>query len=106
MVEYDSIIIGAGSVGVPAAFSMAEEGLKVLCLDMFASPGQGENKKAIGGIRATHTQKGKIWTCQRSIEIFSEWEKRFGEDIEWYPGGYTFVAYTEDHEKLFKNKLN
>ncbi|MCK5184459.1 MAG: FAD-binding oxidoreductase [Candidatus Heimdallarchaeota archaeon] len=105
MVEYDSIVIGAGSVGVPAAFSMAEEGLKVLCLDMFASPGQGENKKAIGGIRATHTQKGKIWTCQRSIEIFSEWKKRFGEDIEWYPGGYTFVAYSEDHEKLFKGNV-
>ena len=48
---YDAIIIGAGSVGVPAAMAMAQAGIKVLVVDQFASPGQGSNKAAIGGVR-------------------------------------------------------
>ena len=57
---YDAIVIGAGSVGMPAAMFLAEKGLKVLCLDQFASPGQGSNKAAIGGIRATQSAPAKI----------------------------------------------
>ncbi len=60
MKTYDVIIIGAGSIGVPAALSLAKENLSVRVLDAAASPGQGQNKKAIGGIRATHSDKGKI----------------------------------------------
>ena len=52
---YDAIIIGAGSVGLPTAFFLAQAGLKPLVIDQFASPGQGSNKAAIGGIRATHS---------------------------------------------------
>jgi len=35
LVEYDVIIIGAGSVGVPTALATAENGLKTLVLDSF-----------------------------------------------------------------------
>jgi len=30
---YDVIIIGAGSIGVPAAMNLAKAGLQVLCLE-------------------------------------------------------------------------
>ena len=49
MNNYDVIIIGAGSVGVPAALALAEKKLKVLVIDALTSPGQANNKKAIGG---------------------------------------------------------
>ena len=105
MVEYDVIIIGAGSVGVPAALAMVKEGLKTLVIDSFPSVAQGDNKQAIGGIRATHTHKGKILVCQRSIEIFSKWEENYSEDIWWEQGGYTFLAYTEEYETLLKETI-
>jgi len=54
--SYDVIIIGSGSVGAPAAMACAAAGQKVLVLDDTASTGQGENKHAIGGIRATHLE--------------------------------------------------
>ena len=73
MVEYDTIIIGAGSVGVPSALALSNQGLNTLVIDTFPSVSQGDNKHAIGGIRATHTHKAKIWLCQRSIDIFSTW---------------------------------
>ena len=105
MVEYDVIIIGAGSVGVPTALATANDGLRTLVIDSLPSVAQADNKHAIGGIRATHSHKGKIWLCQRSIDIFSTWEEKFGDDIWWHQGGYTFVAYKEEQEKLLKDTV-
>ena len=101
--EYDVIIIGAGSIGVPTALATARSGLKTLVLDRSPSVAQGDNKHAIGGIRATHSLKSKIWLCQRSIEIFASWKELFGDDIWWEQGGYCFLAFTDEHEKLLKN---
>lgn len=101
--HYDVIIIGAGSVGTPTALYLARAGYQVLVLDFGASVGQGSNKKAIGGIRATHSDPAKVRLCQRSIEIFSTWKETYGDDIEWYQGGYCFVAYRDREEKILKD---
>ncbi len=105
MNNYDVIIIGAGSVGVPTAMALAEKKLKILVVDSLASAGQANNKKAIGGIRATHSDFGKIQVCQRSIEIFGTWQEKFGEDIGWIAGGYSFPAYNEADEKKLKDLI-
>ncbi len=102
---YDVIVIGAGSVGVPIALSLAEKKLKVLVLDSLASPGQGNNKKAIGGVRATHSDYGKIKISQRSIEIFSTWKEKYGDDLGWIFNGYSFPAYNEADENKLKNLM-
>ncbi|HUW09832.1 MAG TPA: FAD-binding oxidoreductase [Anaerolineae bacterium] len=102
---YDVIIVGAGSVGCPAAFFLAAAGIKPLVIDQFASPGQGANKAAIGGIRATHSHISKIRIGLKSLDIFSTWQERYGDDLEWYRGGYSFVAYTGREEQILKNLL-
>jgi sarcosine oxidase subunit beta len=101
----DVIVIGAGSVGVPAAWAMAQSGLSVLVLDRFASPGQGSNKTAIGGIRATHSDPAKIRICLRSLEMAKTWKETYGDDVEWTTGGYSFVAYAAREEKVLKDLL-
>jgi len=103
--HYDVVIIGAGSVGVPAALSIARLGYKTLVLDSAPSVGQGSNKHAIGGIRATHSDPAKISLCLRSIEVFSTWQQTYGDDIEWTRGGYVFVAYRPQEEKTLKDLL-
>ncbi len=105
MNSYDVIIIGAGSVGVPLAWKLAEEKVKVLVLESRGTHGQGQNKAAIGGVRATHSDPAKIKICQRSLEIFSTWKERYGDDIEWIKGGYAFPAYTEKIEETLKTLL-
>jgi sarcosine oxidase subunit beta len=102
---YDVIVIGAGSVGAPAAFSLAQAGLRTLVLDQYPSVGQGSNKSAIGGIRATHSDPAKIRLSLRSIEIFSSWKEQYGDEIEWYRGGYSFVAYRPEEETVLKDLL-
>lgn len=103
--RFDVIIVGAGSVGVPTAMALGELGVRTLVVDRLASPGQGENKKAIGGIRATHSDPAKILTCLRSLEIFSTWEKTYGGNIEWLKGGYTFPVYREQEANALKSIL-
>jgi len=102
---YDVIIVGAGSVGVPAAWAMARSGLKVLVLDRLASPCQGSNKAAIGGIRATHSEPAKIRICLRSLEIASTWRENYGDDVDWRTGGYSFVAYDNREAKILTDLI-
>ena len=103
---YDIIIVGAGSVGCPLAYFLAGEGLDVLLIDSHASPGQGQNKAAIGGVRATHSDPAKIRLCLDSIRTFSSWKEKHGMDIGWKSGGYCFPAFGEREENILKGLLD
>jgi len=99
---FDAIIVGAGSVGVPAAWAMALAGLRILVLDGLRSACQGSNKTAIGGIRATHSEPAKIRICLRSLEIASTWEDTYGDPIDWRAGGYAFLAYAQSEAQILQ----
>ena len=103
--NFDVIIVGAGSIGMPSALFLAKGGLKVLVIDQLPSVGQASNKHAIGGIRATHSDPAKIYICSRSLEHFSRWQEVYGDDIEWYKGGYSFVAYRNQEVTTLKDLL-
>jgi sarcosine oxidase subunit beta len=103
--SFDVIIVGAGSVGTPTALFLAKEGIRTLVIDQFPSAGQGSNKHAIGGLRATHSDPAKIRICLRSLEIFDTWKELHGDNIEWQKGGYMFAAYGESEEQTLKELL-
>ncbi|MEE9309358.1 MAG: FAD-binding oxidoreductase [Spirochaetia bacterium] len=103
--SYDAIVIGGGSVGVPTAFYLTLEGQKVLVVESEPTVGQGQNKSAIGGVRATHSDAAKILICQESLRIFKEWQQTYGQNIGWKKGGYCFVAYTPREERILKDLL-
>lgn len=102
---YDVIVVGAGSVGVPAAYYLALRGLKVLVLERRPAVGQGENKAAIGGVRATHSDPAKILLCMRTLEVARSWKEEHGDQIGWKPGGYCFPVYTEELEEKLRSLL-
>lgn len=99
---YDAIVVGGGSVGVPSAYNLAKRGLKVLAIDRRSAVGQGDNKAAIGGIRATHSDPAKIVLCSRSLEQMSTWKETHGTDVGWKPGGYAFPVYDEKLEATLR----
>ena len=102
---YDVIVVGSGSVGNPTACFLAQEGMKVLVIERRPASGQGDNKAAIGGVRATHSDPGKILTCSESLRIFSTWEEEHGFHIGWKAGGYCFPVFDENIENVLKGIL-
>ncbi len=103
--QFDAIVIGAGSVGNPTAYFLARDGLQVLVLDELASSGQGQNKAAIGGVRATHSDPAKIRLGQMSLDVFAHWAESSGTDIGWKQGGYCFPAFDETVEGTLQKLL-
>ena len=103
--EFDAIVIGAGSVGNPTAYFLAREGLRVLVLDEMPSSGQGQNKAAIGGVRATHSDPAKIRLGQQSLDVFAHWKESTGTDIGWKKGGYCFPAFDANVESTLQKLL-
>ncbi len=96
--SFDAIVVGGGSVGVPSAYYLSERGLRTLVIDRRPAVGQGENKAAIGGVRATHSDAAKILLCMRSLEVLRGWKETHGDEIGWKPGGYCFPVYSEEME--------
>ncbi len=105
MTTCDLVIVGSGSVGLPLAYYCARKGLSVCVIEKEASWGRGQNRAAIGGIRATHSDPAKIRICLESIAIASSMREEHGLDIEWRQGGYMYVAYDRMREKSFKDLL-
>jgi sarcosine oxidase subunit beta len=105
MKKFDVLIIGAGSVGVPLAYYLSEKGAKVGVIEKLASVGRGQNRAAIGGIRATHSDPAKIRICQKSLDIVRRMEPEYGFDVDWVQGGYMFPVYDHEREKTLRNLL-
>ena len=106
MNKFDILIIGAGSIGVPAAYYLAKKGLRVGAIEKLPSEGRGQNRAAIGGIRATHSDPAKIKICQLTIELMNSFEKEHNIDIDWISGGYLFPVYDEILEGKLKKLLS
>jgi sarcosine oxidase subunit beta len=102
---YDLIIIGAGSIGIPAALAAQRAGMKTLIVDGRASPGQGDAKTAIGGVRATHSDPAKIKICLRSLKTFAEWQEKEGDYLGWNMGGYLYPIFSGKDEETLKGNL-
>jgi sarcosine oxidase subunit beta len=96
------VVIGAGAVGLPSAYFLAQEGMQVTLVDSEPAPAQGSFKAAIGGVRATHSEPAKIALCKDSLQVFSTWKEMTGTEIGWKMGGYCFPVYREQDEKLLK----
>ncbi|MDI9484268.1 MAG: FAD-binding oxidoreductase [Bacillota bacterium] len=105
MKTYDAVVIGAGSVGVPLAYRLAVRGLSVAVVDKLASVGQGQNKAAIGGIRATHSDRAKIKIGKESLNVVRRLLPEYGLDVDYIEGGYLFPAYSEDIAQGLKSLL-
>lgn len=101
----DIVVIGAGAVGLPAAYFLAQEGMHVTLVDKESCAGQGSFKAALGGIRATHSDPAKITLCLDSLRTFSTWEEKTGTDIGWKMGGYCFPVYRQQDETTLKSML-
>lgn len=91
----DVIIIGCGVVGASVGYYLAKEKKKVYLFDK-EYPTAGSTGKAIGGVRQQFSHNLTIKIMMESTKIFSQLSDELDIDIEWYPGGYLFLAHSEE----------
>lgn len=97
-VDCDLLVIGAGTSGMPAAISAAEEGLSVIMLEKQAG---GFGMRTYIGAVGTSTQKAagvdinkeslikdmlRYSSYRSDANLYKLWADRSGEAIDWYTG--------------------
>jgi sarcosine oxidase subunit beta len=97
----DVIVIGGGIIGLAAAFHLAKRGQKVLLLEK-KYPGSGSTGRCIGGIRQQFSTPGAIRLMQESVRQFRQMKEEFGFSVEYFEGGYLFLAHDSQRLEIFK----
>lgn len=96
----DVVIIGAGIIGAATGYYLAKRGCKVIVLEK-RFPCFGSTGRCIGGIRAQFSHDLTIRIMLKSIAMFQKLDQELRDDIEWYAGGYLFLAFDEQRKKSF-----
>ncbi|HEY3687613.1 MAG TPA: FAD-binding oxidoreductase [Streptosporangiaceae bacterium] len=86
----DAVVIGGGVMGVSTAFHLAEAGAEVVLFerDELAS---GSTSRAAGGVRAQFSDPVNIALGQRGLELFEDFARRPGGEIDLKQHGYLFL---------------
>ncbi|MBM3322527.1 FAD-binding oxidoreductase [candidate division WOR-3 bacterium] len=100
----DVVVIGAGVIGAATGYYLARKGLKVLVLER-DFPCCGSTGRCIGGIRAQFTHDLTVRVMLESVRMFSHLHEELGQDVEWYQGGYLFLAFDEPRKQAFLDAI-
>jgi sarcosine oxidase subunit beta len=86
----DAVVIGGGVMGVSTAFHLAEAGAEVVLFerDELAS---GSTSRAAGGVRAQFSDPVNIALGRRGLELFEDFARRPGGEIDLKQHGYLFL---------------
>lgn len=100
----DVIVIGGGIIGAATGYYLAKSGLKVYLLEKLY-PCSGSTGRCIGGIRQQFSHELSIRVMLESVKIFFNLSEEFGKSIEWFPGGYLFLAHSEEKKKAYLSAI-
>lgn len=82
----DVVVVGAGIVGLAAAYELAARRLRVCVLDG-AEPGAGQSSRNWGFIRQHGRTEEELPVMIEANGMWQELPGRLGADIEWVQGG-------------------
>ena len=109
--DYDVVVVGAGTTGMPAALAAAEAGAKVAVLQkeevalaqgMLCARVVKEESTEVGIAEYVH-EMHTIYDHRPSIALQKEYADRSGEAVDWYVGKLDQIGYTDFSESDSKN---
>jgi sarcosine oxidase, subunit beta len=95
------VVVGGGVIGTSIAFHLSEAGVDVCLLERDQLAG-GSTSRAAGGFRAQFSDPLNIALGLRSIEAFTQFEKRPGAEIDLHQVGYLFLLDQADDVAAFE----
>ncbi|MEU9891586.1 FAD-binding oxidoreductase [Sphaerisporangium sp. NPDC051011] len=99
------VVIGGGVIGTSIAFHLAEAGVTDVVLLERGELGCGSTCRAAGGVRAQFSDKLNIALGARSLEAFTRFGRRPGQEIDLHQVGYLFLLSTRDDVAAFERDV-
>lgn len=99
------VIIGGGVIGVSAAYHLAAAGVSDVVLLERDTLGAGSTSRAAGGVRTQFSDRVNIELATRSLETFTEFGDRFGQEIDLRQVGYLFLVDSPDTLREFERTV-
>src|SRR5215213_8405971 len=102
--EYDVLVVGAGVIGLTAAWRVAQRGLSVCVLERAAAPGAGASGVAAGMLApVTEAEWGARALLDLNLDSAARWphfadalRAASGRDVGYHRGGALVVAADRD----------
>ena len=99
------VVIGGGVIGTSIAFHLAEAGVTGVVLLERDELGSGSTCKAAGGVRAQFSDRINIELGARSLEAFTRFGRRPGQEIDLHQVGYLFLLSREKDVESFERDV-
>jgi len=99
------VIIGGGVMGASIAFHLAEAGVRDVLVLERAALGSGSTSKAAGGVRVQFSDELNIALGARSLEAFTRFGTRPGQEIDLRQVGYLFLLSAPEHVAAFERDV-
>jgi sarcosine oxidase subunit beta len=99
------VVIGGGAIGTSIAFHLAEAGVTDVVLLERDELGAGSTCKAAGGVRAQFSDHINIELGARSLEAFTRFGQRPGQEIDLHQVGYLFLLSTPEDVEGFERDV-
>ncbi|WP_235036686.1 FAD-binding oxidoreductase [Actinomadura sp. K4S16] len=100
--EADVVVIGGGVMGTSVAFHLAEAGVRRVVLVERDELGSGSTSRAAGGVRAQFSDEVNIRLGARSLEAFTRFPERPGQEIDLHRVGYLFLLSRPEDVAAFE----
>lgn len=105
MESAEVVIIGGGVMGTSIAFHLAEAGVRRVVLVERDELGSGSTCKAAGGVRAQFSDEVNIRLGARSLEAFTRFGERPGQEIGLHRVGYLFLLSRPEDADAFERSV-
>jgi sarcosine oxidase subunit beta len=99
-----AVVVGGGMIGVASAYYLAERGVDVVVCEK-SSVGAGSTERSAGGIRAQYSTPVNVDLSAAAMDVWDEFEARFGDDIAYRRTGYLFLAREEATAERFREDV-
>lgn len=76
--KYDAIIIGAGVIGAPIAYELAQMGYKTLNVDKLPDAGEGSTGASCAIVRAHYSTEDGVAMAYEGFKYWLDWENYLG----------------------------
>ena len=100
--ECDILVIGAGVLGLSSAYHMKrrDPSKRVIVIDKFSGPGQGNSAKSEGGFRNIFTSQTNYLLADCSIDAFKHIEDDLGYDLKLEFMGYLWLFSQRQYDEV------